>query len=569
MRHLGHLLRSDVRRFRTILAVWLLFQLADAVFTGVRSSLAEDMSVARILGIVDLLLLLIRWLGLLVIVPLVVQAHPLVGSEAFWMTRPIPWRGLFVSKLVLLSAVLVGLPALSEIVLMAVYRVPPAQLALVSLQTALSQAIWLLIIMVLSALTRSIARFALVVGGVLVGGVLLLYVVLAVMIGSVSEGPRLEDVTVRAVPDPAVPVVMLLLLIAAAIVPLVVQYRTRSTRVSVAAGVLGVVITVLALFMWPSRIRPVPVPAWATRDSGLRLVAASPTGEFTRFDPGPWDGGDGWQLGNARLRVSDVEIGWLASARLADSTARFEEGITLRTAGNAFSAVVPFASEDDVPAAVATRDVLGVRRVWGGEFAGQRRVQAVPAILVRHADFKKYLGATATYRGRFLLDLDHVQAVARLPLVEGAEYRDRRRRVVIEQIRPQTQAIRIRVRQVTAASMFDADALQVLSFYLRNTASAEAVAGSARADMGMASELGFPFFFADTHVSTGRASGFSVISETIRFPDGVVESSVDIGSEWLAHAELILVQTVPGGSVTRNVEIPRFEVRAAPPEAGR
>ncbi len=34
---------------------------------------------------------------------------------------------------------------------------------------------------------------------------------------------------------------------------------------------------------------------------------------------------------------------------------------------------------------------------------------------------------------------------------------------------------------------------------------------------------------------------------------------------WLSHAELVIVRTVQWGSVTRTVEIPGFEIRAAPP----
>ena len=57
-------------------------------------------------------------------VPLVVQADPLVGTDAFWMTRPIPWRALLAAKVIPLWVFIAAVPVVAEAAAMVAYHVP-------------------------------------------------------------------------------------------------------------------------------------------------------------------------------------------------------------------------------------------------------------------------------------------------------------------------------------------------------------------------------------------------------------------------------------------------------------
>src|SRR5688572_13798244 len=208
MKLVGHLVRADLRRFRLLLAGWVLIEVLDTIFTGVQPFLTGDPRTSTAIGLLAMVLFFTRWLGMIVIVPLVVQTHPLVGSDAFWMTRPIPWRALFASKVVLLGATLVAVPALCELVLMLASRVPAAEVPYVTLQTVLFQSLWLFVVMALSTTTRNLSRFALAAGSVLVAFVLLINVVIAVLIRNLPGGPELTVMTSRSVPSPAAGTVM-------------------------------------------------------------------------------------------------------------------------------------------------------------------------------------------------------------------------------------------------------------------------------------------------------------------------------------------------------------------------
>jgi hypothetical protein len=565
MKLVAHLVRADVRRFRLLLAAWVLIEVLSTVFTGLQPVLAGDPRTMPAVGLLGTVLVLTRWLGMIVIVALVVQAHPLVGSDAFWMTRPIPPRALLASKVLLLGTTFIAVPALCEMVLMAACLVPIREMVPVSLQTILFQSLWVAFVMALSSLTRNLARFVLLTGGLLASLVLLFSVMIAVAMRDMSGGPRLSVVASRPVLSPAADVVSLLLLITAAVVAVVVQYRTRTTRLSVSAGVAGVAIVILVAWMWPWHPRPLPVPEWASRETALRLVAESPKGEFSSEHWSPWSRSEGWRIGRARLRLSGIEEGWLATVRLADSSMQFDDGVTLANAGNGYQEPIPFESIDDSPTRVVTRHVLAVGRVSEGS-QGNWPAAGVPALVVSQADFTKYSAASGTYRGRYLVDLDRVEIAAALPLQPGAEYRDRRRRILVDQVIPQTQSASIRVRQFTAATMFDSAPLPQLSFYLRNRDAAEAVAGSPGGTLHMTT--GLPSMLGFYPASGGSGDGFNATAEYITFPGYSKEDAVNISPDWLSRAELVIVRTVQWGSVTRTVEIPGFEIRAAPATTG-
>jgi hypothetical protein len=565
MKLIFHLVRADVRRFRLVLAAWVVIEVLSTVFTGVQPVLDPEPRMMTAIGLLAMVMFLTRWLGMIVIVVLVVQTHPLVGSDAFWMTRPIPPRALFASKVLLLGTTFIAVPALCAVVLMAAFRAPPAEIVLVALQTMLFQSLWVALVMALASLTRDLARFILVTGGVLVSLVVLMSIGISVAMRSINETPQLHEVTGRLVSGPAEDVAMLLFVIAAAVLPVVIQYRTRSTRFSAGAGIAAVALAVLIGMKWPWRGEPLPVPAWASRESALTLVAESSTGEFRPHDRWPSSNRTQfWQFGNVQLGVREVEPGWIADARLASSTAQFADGATLTTAGNGYSSSVPFESVDDFPNRVVMRQVLGVGRV-SGMSQGPWITEGVPAILVSQADFEKYSSASGIYRGRFLLDLDQVEIVAALPLQPGAEYLDRRRHITIDRVIPQPQAASIRVRQTSVSTMFHSKALPELSFYLRNRDAAVAIAGSAGGMMMGSMGVSLPMLFGMSYGESGT-NGFSATGDYLRFSGyHPQEDAVEITADWLSRAELVIVRTVQAGSVTRTVEIPGFEMRAAPP----
>jgi hypothetical protein len=563
--HLTHLVRADARRFGVLLAVWVLLQVADTIFRGVRPALVSEMRLATTLELLGTVLVMTRWLGMVVIVALVVQTHALVGSDAFWMTRPIPWRDLLASKLVLLGTTFVGVPTLCDVGLMLALRVPVSDIPKIALQTALFHGLWLVLFMAVSAITRNLARLALVGGSLLAGLVLLLNITIAVMVRNLPDGPQLVAVSARTMPSPAGGVVMMIVLTGAAIALVMMQYRTRSVRASVATGAAGLAAMILVGVMWPWQPRQVPVPAWATADAAVKLVSESVQGQFKPLDDGhPWRSGGAWRIGSLELRAAGVEDGWLATAKLDTGTVSFGDGTTLATAGNGYSAAVRPRSVEEAPLDTIVRRVLGVARLLEAspeELSGRW----TPAIVLTQADFDKYQSATGTYRGRFVVDLDRVVVAATLPLQAGAVFEGHRHRIRIDQVSAGGGTASIRLRELTSRSTFDSDTPPTVTFYLRNRAAGEAVAGLSGGTLGTSPGVGL-ILVGLSYPSAEGGTGFHVASSVIRFPAryGVIEKRVELSAEWLAQSELVILHTIAAGSVTRTVEVPGFQMTAAP-----
>jgi hypothetical protein len=562
MTRVWHLVRADARRFGLLLAVWVLIEAAATIFRGVRPALVADARMVSALELLGTVLQFARWLGMLLLVALVVQTHPLVGSDAFWMTRPIRWRHLLASKLAVLATTFVIVPVLCEAALMLVSGVPASDIPPIALQAALFQCWWLFLFMALSGATRNLARLALVAGGVLVGLALLLNIFIAVMMRNMPDGPQMVDVTGRSGTSPSGGVALLLLAITAGGAHVAVQYRTRSIKAAAAASVTGIALIVLVALYWPWPAPLLPPPAWAARDSAVRLISAAPRGEFT---PSDWNMASAWQSGVTPMRVDGVEDGWQATVKLADASVEFPDGTTLKTAGNGYATTVRLAAAPETPVDDPARNVLGVARMLEAPLEPLSDRSAL-AIVISQSDFDKYRNATGTYRGRFVVDLDHLVTAATLPLHAGAVFQGRRHRVLIDEVRRQGRGLLVRIRLFSSASLFDTEQMPYLTFYLRNRSTSEAVSGSPHEQSG--GHLGSPVTLA-THVSfsAGPGVGFSITGQTLRFPTRYRpnEQGIELTGDWLSQAELVIVHTIASGSVTRTIETTGFQIVEAPP----
>ena len=149
----GHLVATDLRRHRLLIVAWLICIAATTITGGVQPFLSAQ-AVGRGIGLIGGLLSLTQTLLMLVVIASVVHTHPLVGSNAFWMTRPISPDALLVSKVALLGFLTVAAPAIATTALMVAYHVPASQMVPVLVQFTLYQSFWMVVLMTAAALTR-------------------------------------------------------------------------------------------------------------------------------------------------------------------------------------------------------------------------------------------------------------------------------------------------------------------------------------------------------------------------------------------------------------------------------
>ena len=552
-----------------MIGLWLAVSAASTALDGVRPMFASEafgMNGIDVAG--DLVGIAKVFFGFMLI-PLVVQTHPLVGSDAFWMTRPIPPRTLLASKLILLVAVIVVIPVACELALMAAYKVPPRRMAAVAVQTTLWQALYLAVVMALAALTRNLARFAVLFGGLLLTLALTAVVMVTIAIARMDDAAAVGVATLStgqppsSAGDPTSGIVFLLVIVAAGLALLMVQYATRSTRRSALVGVAGLVAAWLLPSVWPwPLLQPrLYAPDWAAADSMLKL-SADP--QSVAFDTGdPWTMRKRvWSIGRALIRLEGIQPGWLPSVTVAGAVLELNPDVHLSSPGVAHTVSVPIGGENRPPLRGVVQAALGVGRLATQD--PPERERAV-VLMIREADFTRYAPGTGLYRGRAVVELTREEVVGTLPVQAGATFQDGPYRVFVDEVRSASGSLGIRVRISDARSSFDRRPTPTYALYLRNQQRREAVGSSyvytqhntllTRLLPGLVYGNG----------GSSSSNGFSVTGAFIRFPPGYPPSEkdrLDIDDAWIAGAEIVIVRSTAGGSVPRSLEIRDFPLRA-------
>ncbi len=228
-----HQFRKDCVRLRLPIGLWLLLILLQAVLIipGIAEP-GEDLALQIIFKVLKNLIPILQMILPLVIVPLLIQEEPLVGTTAFWFTRPIDGTILLTSKILFLASILILPPFLTELIILAIHGASMNELFLAVPEILLEHINFLAYVVVIAALTQTFARFALVGSSLFIGYYILAFVVMVVLwyvdTPSILEGWDKPGVDVKD----SQYVVSTLALIAISGALLVNLYRKRETRLA-------------------------------------------------------------------------------------------------------------------------------------------------------------------------------------------------------------------------------------------------------------------------------------------------------------------------------------------------
>ena len=450
-------------------------------------------------------------------------------------------------------------PVIAEVVLMIVYSVPAVQIATVATQSALFWALWLCVIMSLAALTPNMAKFALLIGGGIVAIVVLIVTTVAILLDRMSDEPPLSGGGDAY--NPTSDVARTVMVIAAAIVLLAVQYRTRARARAVAIGVAGVVIAWIAGSAWPwpllePRVAP---PTWAADPAMLHLSALADTVQIDKDVPTFNDRPTLWKVTRARVTLSDIAPGWSADISVREASIRADGGRTLTSRVRGYRGNVGTNDVGELPSRYVIRRLLGVDRIADRSQADSAGVTIVH--YARDPELRQVAPVTGAYDGRFEVMLTRYDIEAILPLRSGVAHRNGAHNLTVDRIRQSQDRAWIVARESNAESVFDRHPRSRTLFYLRNRSMAEAVEGSPyelRTDLTLARVLPFAFGVAE-----GENSGFRPRAITIQFPPTYNDQSlIALDDGWMSQAELVIVRSTEAGSVERRLAIADFPIRA-------
>ena len=550
---LWHLIAADLRRHHLVLIAWLVVIAATATLEAVTPMLASNVSVGVSISLLASLLWLTEWLLMVFVVALVIQTHPLVGSNAFWMTRPIRPGMLQASKMAMLATFMVGVPMIAGVVVMAVYHVPTRHVLAVSVDTVIFRSSWLTAVTIVAALTPTLARFALACAGVLGAFAVALATTISIALARIDDAPTIAPMQMW---DPTSDVVLLVLGIASGIALLFVQYQTRSRMQSVVIGVAGVSAAILAAEAWPWPLlsRRLEVPIWAAAPDWPRLVARPDTVKARDPVEGMARRAK-WRSIAAGLHIDGVPVGWSSQVVLLEATLNVPGKGRLVSAAYG-SAPVPSLDGKPNPVNEVVRAALGVQRlVHRGSPSGE----SIPVLTIQDSDFRRFMSSVGEYRGRFQIVPTRYEIEARLPLRAGAMHQRDAYRIVIENVEFASGTTAIEVRASNATAMLDRHPRPERTYYLRNEQLSEAMEGVA----------------SSPHLGWGLVPGFYSSEPTLGFTAQRLDVEFiprydlpgpmfTIDQRWLEGAELVIVRATDARTFERTLEMPAFPLREPP-----
>lgn len=541
---LSHILRKDLRHVRLLFSVWLLLLLAQSATVGSGFSAAPDDFVAQAAyAIIRIALPLLQALVVVVLVPLLIQDEPLVGTTAFWFTRPIARGQLLAAKAVFIVAFLVIPPLVLEAMVFAANGIGAKDTLLALPEVLFGSLNFIVFLASLAVLTRTFAKFVLWLA-------VIYTCLLAFSIGSQiwtmtsnfdgflhsARNPTL--MTSRAIASGLVS-------IAGGLAVVIHQYLTRRTRASLVILLVTLVASLCVQTWWSRdflRQNPPPAPADLIPPSSvhLRLESHFRT-QRQNFNP------------RSTLRTTvgvaldaeDVPAGIQLFTGGIDSALTFTDGTTLREGRRD--------TFDRLPSwwpSVLSVSLGGVPVV--NATATDKRVDA-PILTLTASELNVRKQMPAELQAEVFLTAFKLEEFGALPLAIGAKTAKGSMSFEVASVLKQSGGCEVILRQrrvnlwSTRSPRF-ADDETTPVFLLVNRRRNEAVLPDRRtaADAGIENTFGVTSRLANVPLNL-------VFSGTLRDKTVAV-----IDEQWMTEAELVILKPVVLGTLTRPLQASDF-----------
>ena len=549
-----HIINKDLRRLRWLLVAWGLVAIGDTVLKTAGPALASGGGeIQAIVDSLSQLVWLIQTLLLALLVSGLVHEEPLVGADAFWLTRPIGRHALMGAKLLSAAAILVGVPLIGDLIAMSMFHAGARDLVRAAPALVSSQAGWVLILMAVAVLTPSLIRFLIVITAGIAAIVVAISIAATVLFSTdpdLSTSSVLPDMTSDTIEE------YLLLLVSVAVI--VYQYRNRRLRRAVVLGVAGVAAAVAIASVWPWRFAKAAEPdpgSWAHETN--RTVAV--------IGDEPPQVSDMFSFRRDRIRkqiAAPVRLTGVPPDYSVDSVAvrsRFEfPGAALHSAQMMMAGVRREPTAGPPDRIIRMQSALGNVRL--ASFDDDRYTQWPVVLIVSDSEYERY-GRGA---GRLTLDADfHLyrsRLAGSLPLTDGASLRADSMRFDVVRVLRRADGCSVVMRESLAPSLPFSRPTAPRSYQvvLLNISKGEATVGNdAYLSAGGMHVGNWSFQPAGM---PGRAFFSSNIA--MHFPArSRVASDPVIDAAWLAAAQLAVVETAYAGRVTRSLTVDGFKMR--------
>ena len=545
-----HQFRKDCVRLWVPITLWLLLLLLRAaLITPGIAEPGEDAFLQMMFRTLTTLVPLLQSILLLVMIPLLIQEEPLVGTTAFWFTRPIHGWMLFKTKMLFVLAIFILPPLLTEIAILGIHGASAMQLALAVPEILLEDGKFLAYVVILSALTQTFARYALLGASFFIGFYLL--VIVGASILWYFNWPAFLKGGGGANRADSAYVASAIFIIAIAVMILVDQYRTRDThRAWIRVGIAFVISLAISQY-WP----------WAflhhqhdQREAGIDTSAVTIA---LSTDPRSRRISDSFRYRSkdeakktisGQLEISGLPAGYVAEPSKITASLKFPDGKFVTHEGYEYSRFDRNWNTNVIQHTLDSSKVLN---------ADSQRGTQVTLLSINDELFGKYSTSPAVYSADIEFVIKRYEATANLPIKSKARYDRGSQHAVITQVLKQTGGSTILLRESEVSLFFAGDRHhndmsanlfgRPVIYMLRNKEQAEA--------LWPVVEPGPEFDFLDLFQKRLRtiplAMRYSALTAT-------GQKLTELNDRWLANAELIRIEAKEVGRLSKTVKVDGF-----------
>ena len=551
-----HLIAKDLRRLRWLIAAWLFVIVGRAVLSaaGTAGSL-EALGIPRLQGV------MLVWADILTVAEILmtgllasslVHDEPLIGADAFWLTRPIDRRSLMAAKLALAGALLVLTPLVREMVTMRAYGAEAHDIVLAAPGVMFIPTLAALLLLALAVLTPSLARFVLTIVGIAVSMVLAAAVFATIV--TIWPRPAALDSSAPSLPDATSEIVGSFLLMCVALSVTAYQYRHRRLGRAVLRAVIGVVAAVAIASAFPWRFARA-----AERDPGEWAHDAIRTPAVLGTTTPPYvSTAHGWTPPKRAVAV-DVHMEGTPSEYDVEpiyitSSLTFPDGAMLHSAQSNrvnIERTVPHSTIRNLRLQAVLRPA---RLAFDEEFYDHWPV----VLVVGNEEYTRYGSQAGRLTASVHFEAERYRIVGSLPLAGGARLRSESDRFEMIRVRRRADGCSLVVRQLRVQPLWEPPLQRSFHFILRNAARGEAIDGDSRQVPIAATSFGS---FLGVTIESAPGTGFLNVSLEYPSRTPAAAGAPRIDAAWLDGAELVVIESASAGRVTRSLSADGFKMR--------
>jgi len=244
-------IKKDLFKLKWLLLGYTFLVIVAAAMNIGSLRMSENLVLRLQLPMLGYMISFLAGLVSIVMIPLLIQEDALVGTTAFWFTRPIARRDLLIAKMTFLVLFIVLLPLVAELLVMTINHIPAHYLWLAAPEIIIKNIGAIVPVLILAALTVRFSHFAMIGIGIVAGvGVLSILFTLLISFGGLTSivynAWAVRDYSLQLSKE----LVSSLLMITGGLTLVVHQYLTRKTARTISWAVAGFIVLQVMQFFW-------------------------------------------------------------------------------------------------------------------------------------------------------------------------------------------------------------------------------------------------------------------------------------------------------------------------------